>query len=111
MTGRKSTLGGGVLRQIPSQGLAEEWKTDCSRYCRFRLSRSARVTRHTTPHKAMIANKRTILLVDDEEATRSRIYRVLQSDGHDVFTAKDYNEDVATFRRHREEIDLLITYV
>jgi DNA-binding response OmpR family regulator len=59
----------------------------------------------------MTANKKTILLVDDEEATRHHLWQILEGEGYNVFTAQDYDEAVATYGRHRGEIDLLITDV
>jgi two-component system, cell cycle sensor histidine kinase and response regulator CckA len=59
----------------------------------------------------MTANKKTILLVDDEEAARRQIGQILRNHGYDVLTAKDYDEALATHRQHRGKIDLLLTDV
>jgi DNA-binding response OmpR family regulator len=59
----------------------------------------------------MTTNNKTILLVDDEEATRNQICHVLQGGGYNVLMAKDYGEAIAAFQRRRGEIDLLLTDV
>jgi len=59
----------------------------------------------------MTSDKRTILLVDDEEATRQFISHVLQNEGYHVLPAKDYEEAWATYQKQSEAIDLLLTDV
>ena len=53
----------------------------------------------------------TILVVEDEEATGRLIREVLAEDGHRVLLAPDAEEGLDTWRRHRRQIDLLITDV
>jgi DNA-binding response OmpR family regulator len=59
----------------------------------------------------MTTNKKTILLVDDEEGTRKHIRNALERSGHTVLTAKDFDDAVETYHRHRGGIDLLLTDV
>lgn len=59
----------------------------------------------------MTANKKTVLLVDDEEATRNRLRRALERNGHSVLMAKDFGDAMATYHRHHGGIDLLLTDV
>jgi two-component system cell cycle sensor histidine kinase/response regulator CckA len=59
----------------------------------------------------MTTTQRTILLVDDEETTRSHIRRGLERSGYRVLTAKDFNDAVDKYHGHSDEIDLLLTDV
>jgi DNA-binding response OmpR family regulator len=59
----------------------------------------------------MTTNKKTILLVDDEEATRNHIRLALEQGGYTVLTAKDFDDAVETYHRGCEGIDLLLTDV
>lgn len=59
----------------------------------------------------MTTDKKTILLVDDEEATRNRIRLALEQGGHAVVAAKDFDDGVETYRNHQGRIDLLLTDV
>ena len=51
------------------------------------------------------------MLVDDEDATRDRIYRPLERAGYCVVTAKDFDGAVETYHKHQGRIDLLVTDV
>src|SRR5580698_1204106 len=59
----------------------------------------------------MTTNKKTILLVDDEEATRNHIRSALERSGYRVLTAKDFKDAEATYHRNPGTIDLLLTDV
>ena len=59
----------------------------------------------------MTTNKKTILLVDDEDATRNRIRAALERGGHCVFTAEDFDCAVETYHKLQGRIDLLLTNV
>ena len=59
----------------------------------------------------MTTNKKTILLVDDEEATRNHIRLALEQGGYTVLTAKDFDDAVEAYHRRRGGIDLLLTDV
>lgn len=51
----------------------------------------------------------TILLVEDESAVRELIQRVLANQGFKVLAAEGPEEAKSQFRRHRQEIDLVVT--
>ncbi|MBZ5705996.1 MAG: response regulator [Acidobacteriia bacterium] len=53
----------------------------------------------------------TILLVEDEEFVRQVTSEVLQSAGYHVLEAREAIEATVAFRRHRQEVRLLITDV
>ncbi len=50
----------------------------------------------------------TILVVDDEEAVRTVVQRVLEHYGFMVITASDGDEGIETFRHQSERIDLVL---
>jgi DNA-binding response OmpR family regulator len=54
---------------------------------------------------------KTILVVDDEDAIRRMISIVLRQGGYAVLEAADGETAEHTYRRHRGEIDLLLTDV
>ena len=56
-------------------------------------------------------NTKTILVVDDEEDIREMISVVLRQGGYAVLEAADCETAEHTYRRHRGEIDLLLTDV
>jgi PAS domain S-box-containing protein len=53
----------------------------------------------------------TILLVEDEEGIRRSAGRILRRFGYDVLVAADGEEALALYRRHRDQIDLVISDV
>jgi PAS domain S-box-containing protein len=55
-----------------------------------------------------IKGKETVLLVDDEEMIIDVAQRMLDKLGYKVFTARDGKEAVAAFRKHKQEIDVII---
>lgn len=55
--------------------------------------------------------RRTILLVEDERAVRTFATRALRRAGYRVVTADGGEAAIATFRRYRDEIGLLLTDV
>ena len=76
----------------------------------------ASVLETTTPTEAVPSQSQdqdldiegTVLLVDDEEGVRSMAHRMLERLGFRVLTAVDGIEAVETFRRHHEEIRLVL---
>jgi DNA-binding response OmpR family regulator len=60
-----------------------------------------------------MANKKpkTILVVDDEEATRGLITLILRQEGYAVLEAADCEDAEKIHRRHHGRIDLLLTDV
>ncbi len=52
---------------------------------------------------------RTILLVEDEESLLEVLRLVLIGTGYSVLTARDGNEAVELYRRHKEQIDLVLS--
>jgi DNA-binding response OmpR family regulator len=51
---------------------------------------------------------KTILLIDDEAPMRAFISQTLQSADYVVLEGADYNEAVALFQAHSDDIDLLL---
>ncbi len=51
----------------------------------------------------------TILVVDDEEAIRTPIVKILQKAGHTVFAASNGLEGVALFRSSPDRFDIVLT--
>ena len=57
----------------------------------------------------MAAQKTGVLLVDDEETDLVAIARPLQNSGRfRIFSASDFNEAVAVYEQHADEIELAI---
>lgn len=54
-------------------------------------------------------NATTLLIVDDDSSVRGVLGRALESFGYRVLYAADGAEALATFERHREEVDLVIS--
>jgi CheY-like chemotaxis protein len=59
----------------------------------------------------MSGDKRTILLVIEEDAARNQIRRVLQGGGNRILPAKNHDDAIAIYRRQGAEVDLLLTEV
>ncbi len=55
-----------------------------------------------------LAGKETVLVVDDEEAVRTLVRRVLEDSGFTVVAAADGDEGIDVFRRHGEDIALVL---
>jgi PAS domain S-box-containing protein len=55
--------------------------------------------------------RETILLVDDEDAVRGALRRMLRAHGYDVLEAFDAHEAVRIAKQHRAPIDLLVSDV
>ena len=53
----------------------------------------------------------TILVVDDDDATRKLISTILRQDGYEVLDAPDFETATEVHRRNRGRIDLLLTDV
>jgi CheY-like chemotaxis protein len=62
---------------------------------------------------ATLSNKKTktILVVDDEAATRRLVSLILRQGGYAVLEAEDSDTAAKIHRRHQGEIDLLLTDV
>jgi DNA-binding NtrC family response regulator len=56
-----------------------------------------------------IENRRTILLIDDEDSQRKFMRRTLREAGYRVLEGADYGEALAIHHQNQERIDLLIT--
>ena len=63
----------------------------------------------TTPVEAVTAASATILVVDDDDAVRGAVRRMLTREGHTVLEAPSPREAEALWTRHEGEIDLLVT--
>jgi len=66
------------------------------------------VTNKEKTREEFIKGKETVLLVDDEEMIIDVAQRMLDKLGYKVFTARDGKEAVAAFRKHKQEIDVII---
>jgi two-component system, cell cycle sensor histidine kinase and response regulator CckA len=55
------------------------------------------------------AERRTILLVDDEEAVRSIVLKILRRANYDVIEARDGTEALAIAGAHKGKIDLVLS--
>ena len=55
-----------------------------------------------------VRGKETVLLVDDEDMIIDVAQRMLDKLGYKVFTARDGKEAVEVFRKHKEEIDVIV---
>jgi DNA-binding response OmpR family regulator len=56
----------------------------------------------------MPQRKKTILVVDDEDAVRDLVRAMLTSAGYRVLPAKDFEDALTVFHQHEEEVDLLL---
>ncbi len=61
--------------------------------------------------EAVIADRATILVVEDEEAVRRMIVRVLEAQGHEVLDASTGEEGIEVEAVHEGAIDLIVTDV
>lgn len=71
------------------------------------IAESCSIVTHQEPAERSL----TILLVEDEDFVREVTCEVLQSSGYRVLKARNAVEATVTFRRHRQEVGLLITDV
>jgi CheY-like chemotaxis protein len=55
-----------------------------------------------------VKGKETVLLVDDEDMIVDVAQRMLDKLGYKVFTARDGKEAIEVFRKHKEEIDVIV---
>ena len=55
-----------------------------------------------------VKGKETVLLVDDEDMIIDVAQRMLNKLGYKVFTARDGREAVDVFRKHKDEIDVIV---
>jgi PAS domain S-box-containing protein len=62
----------------------------------------------TAPAPAAPVGAETILLVDDEDMIRRLARAILEGGGHRVLEARDGEEALAVFEKHREEVDLVL---
>jgi DNA-binding response OmpR family regulator len=53
----------------------------------------------------------TVLVVDDEDSVLKMIQQALEASGYVVYSARTDDELLALWKRHKQEIDLLITDV
>jgi DNA-binding response OmpR family regulator len=56
----------------------------------------------------MPLRKKTILVVDDEDAVRDLVRAMLMGAGYRVLQAKDFEDALAVFHQHEQEVDLLL---
>lgn len=60
---------------------------------------------------ALRRSKSTVLVVDDEQAVRQHMARVLEGEGHRVLLAEDANKALAWLNRYMPRIHLVVTDV
>ncbi len=60
------------------------------------------------PEPVKVQGRETILVVDDEEAVRAVVQRVLEDSGFTVMTAADGDESLEIFSRHGDRIALVL---
>jgi PAS domain S-box-containing protein len=70
-------------------------------------------TQGRVPSREMVAvpDGRTVLVVEDEDAVRQLMSRVLTNAGYRVLTATDGEDAVNVWRRHGDEVDIVVTDV
>jgi PAS domain S-box-containing protein len=75
----------------------------------FPQSGDAPAAREGEPERAEAAHRETtILIVDDDEGVLDVAKTMLQRNGHTVLTAVDGRQGVELYRRHADEIDLVL---
>jgi hypothetical protein len=62
----------------------------------------------TRPEDTIDPSQKTILLADDDWLLRKSLAVFLQKQGYNILTATDGDEAVATYKRHRGAIDMII---
>ena len=62
-----------------------------------------------TDFSEQTVERRRILLVDDDNSVRDSIYMLLESDGYEVFAARNGSVGLTVFHRSLRPIDLLVT--
>jgi signal transduction histidine kinase/ActR/RegA family two-component response regulator len=63
----------------------------------------------TAPTESAATKTRTVLVVDDDDAVRRSIVRLLRHLGYDVFDTGDPREAVSRLAEHQDSVDLLLT--
>ena len=53
----------------------------------------------------------TILIADDEESVRKLVHHVLEAHGYEVIPARDGQEALELYEKHRERVDMVLTDV
>ena len=71
-------------------------------------SGSAVESEAASPAAVSKGGSETILLVDDEQMILALARRILEQAGHQVIEASDGEEAIEVFRKHREQIDLIL---
>ncbi len=69
----------------------------------------APVMRQNVPTEELLRGSETILVVEDEEPLRELVLNILQSSGYRVYVAGCGSEALEIWRKHRGEINLLLT--
>ncbi len=72
-----------------------------------RLATEVKEEEKSAPEK-VIKGQETILVVDDEEIIRTMLQEVLEHLGYSILLASDGTEALKMYRKHRNEIDLVI---
>jgi PAS domain S-box-containing protein len=76
-----------------------------------RVEKSARVYKPKAKPAVAPGGTETILLVEDEEAVRSMVSKVLQNKGYTVLEARHGNEAIGMSERYEGSINLMVTDV
>lgn len=72
-------------------------------------SRTAPAAPRQAPQTALRGGGESILLIDDEEGVREILQALLTAHGYQVRVASDGAEGLSLYRKHRDEIDLVLT--
>ncbi|HRE82308.1 MAG TPA: response regulator [Opitutaceae bacterium] len=96
---------GGFLQVESAPGLGTEFLL----YFPAASSRTAPAVPRQLPQTALKGGGESILLIDDEEGVREILQALLMAHGYQVRVASDGAEGLALYRKHRDEIDLVLT--
>ena len=71
--------------------------------------RSGEITATNAREEPVAGGNETILVVEDEEMLRTLLQSLLKANGYDVLTADNGEKAVEIYRRHQQEIALVVT--
>lgn len=59
-------------------------------------------------NKAVLSDKRLILVIDDDEIVRVLLSKMLEREGYSVIACADGLEGISIFRQYKDEIDMVL---